>query len=87
LLGKSSQGTGTTVDARDTDGHDRDENDDVHEVIETLETGILSGKHEWRGTISVWVLSVEQTLVLGADQETDESETEDIEPEMRLEGC
>ena len=87
MLGKSSQGTGTTVDARDTDGHDGDENDNVHEVIETLKTGILSSKHEWRGTISVWVLSVEQTLVLGADQETDEGKTEDIEPEMLLDGC
>lgn len=49
-------------------------------MVKTLETSILSGEHEWRNSVSVWVFGVKEAIISRADQETDESKTKDIEP-------
>jgi hypothetical protein len=55
LLSEGSESSGTTVDARYTDGQHGDENDNVDEMVEAVQAGILYGKHERRGTISIRV--------------------------------
>lgn len=79
LVGKSSEGTRSTVNTRYTDGNDGDENDNVHERIITLQTGILASNDERRG-VGTTSLSSEKALVIRADEQTDEEETEDVEP-------
>lgn len=79
LLGKGGQGSGTTVHTRDTNGNDGDANDKVHEVIVTIETGILGGQDKGRGSLLVGVLGTQETIIGRADQETDKGEAEDVE--------
>lgn len=90
LLGHGSQSTRATVDTGDTDGNDRDENDDVHEVVEAVQTGVATDKHEGRGLgVRVGCLRQEGGVV-GVDKETNEEETQDVEegdtPEDLLNG-
>jgi hypothetical protein len=79
LLSKGSQGAGSTVDAGDTNGDNRNADDEVHEVVESDETSIFTSQDEGRDTISVRVGGVEQAGVLGADEHADERETKDVE--------
>lgn len=90
LLGHGSQSTGSTVHTGDTDGDNGNENDDVHEVIETVETGVATDEHERRG-LGVGVGSLGQkSWVVGVDEKTNEEETQDVEegdtPEDLLDG-
>lgn len=90
LLRKSSEGTRTTIDTGGTDGKDRHQNDDVHEVIEAVEASIATNKHEG-GSLSIGVSSLgEQSRVVGVDEDTNEEETENVEdsdtPEDLLDG-
>lgn len=79
LLGQGSQSSGTTVHGRNTNGQDGDEDYNVHEVIEALETGIFTHKDERRGLgIGVSALG-EQGRIVSVDEEADKEEAEDIE--------
>lgn len=78
LLGKGGEGTGATVDTGHTDGNDGYQDDDVHEGVETDETGVLADNDERRG-LDIDVTGTEQTLIVVADEETDESKTENVE--------
>lgn len=62
-LAEGSQGTRASVDAGYTDGHDRDDDDHVDEVIESIQPGVLADKHKWRGG-HVGAVSAEETLVV-----------------------
>lgn len=79
LVREGGKGSRTTVDTRDTDGDDRDADDSVHEVVETLETGIKTSQDERRDTISVGVGRVEEALIGGADKQADEGKTKNVE--------
>lgn len=48
LLGESGKGTATTVHTGDTDGHNGNQDDQVHEVIETVQTSILADQDKRR---------------------------------------
>jgi hypothetical protein len=76
LLTERDQGTRSTVDTGHTNGDDGNENDDVHEAVETDEAGILGGNDEGRG---VGTTAAEKTLIIGAHKQTDKSETENVE--------
>lgn len=83
-MSKSSQGSRATVYARYTNRDDRDENDNIHKAVKSLETSILASKHERRSTVSVWVLGVQESVVGGADQQANEGKAEDVEPVLLL---
>lgn len=89
-VSERGQGTRAAIDARNTDRDDRDADDNVHERIVTLKTGILGGQDEGRSALSVGVLGVEETLVARGDEKTDEGETDNVEegntPEDLLDG-
>jgi len=76
LISKRSQGTRATVDTRHTNGDDGDENDNVHEAVETDQTSILGSNDERRG---VGAAATEQTLVVRANEKTNEGKTKDVE--------
>lgn len=78
LLSQSGQGSGSTIHTRDTNGQDGGENDEVHEVVETLQASVLADKHKGRG-LGVRVGGRrEQSGIIAADQQADEEETKDI---------
>jgi len=79
FLSQSSEGTGATVDARDTNGQDGNQDDSIDEVVETVETGVLDSQHKWRGTVGVWIVSTDESVIIGSNEETDQEETEDEE--------
>ena len=80
MFGECSQGTGTTVDARDTDRDDGNENDDVHEAVVSNETCILCCEYEWRSSFGIWVTSIQKPVISGANEKADEGEAKNIEP-------
>lgn len=90
VLSHGSQGTRATIDSRNTKGKDRDEDDTVHEVVETSETRVLANQDERRG-LGVGVTANVKSGVGGADEKTDEEETEDVKegdsPENLLDGA
>lgn len=77
LLRKGSKGTGATVDSRHSDGKNRHENGNVHEVIESLEAGVLADEDKGRG-VHIVGRGSEKVGVTSVDEETDEEETEDV---------
>jgi len=64
LLRKGSQGARPSEDGRHADGEHRDEDDDVHEVIEAVETCIFADEHPRRGLDVRKRLVREQTRVV-----------------------
>jgi hypothetical protein len=78
LLTERGQSSRSTVNTRHTNGHDGNENDDVHEAVETNETGILGGDDKGRG-IRTTAVGTEETLIVGTDKQTDKGETENVE--------
>jgi hypothetical protein len=76
LISKSRQGTRTSVDTGDTDGNDRDENDDVHKVVETMETSIARSNDEGG---SIGTRGTKKILVVGANKETDKGKADNVE--------
>ena len=90
MLSQGSQGSGATVDAGDTDGDDRDEDDNVHEAVVAFQASVLNRQDERAGTLGIWVVGVEETIVGGADEKADKCETQDVEesdsPEDLLNG-
>jgi len=77
LLRQGGKGTRSTVHTRDTNGNDGDENDNVHEVVESLETSVLASNDKGRG---VGIAGrAEQTRVGVLDKKANEEETEDVE--------
>lgn len=78
LLSQSGQGSGSTIHTRDTDGQDGGENDEVHEVVETLQASVLADKHKGR-SLGVRVGGRrEQSGIITVDQQADEEETKDV---------
>lgn len=78
LLSQSGQGSGSTIHTRDTDGQDGGENDEVHEVVETLQASVLADKHKGRG-LGVRVSGGrEQSGIIAVNQQSDEEETKDV---------
>lgn len=88
LLSKGSESSGTSINARDTDGQDRHQNNQVHEMVETLETSVFTSQDE-RGGVST--LARQQVIVVGVNQKTNKEETENVEesdtPEDLLDGA
>lgn len=79
FLGESGKSSGSSINARDTDGHDGNHDNSVDEVIETVESGIKGGDNERRGTVTVCASLLEETWVVGWNQKTDEGKTDNIE--------
>lgn len=79
LLGQGSEGTGTTIHGGHTDRQDRDENDDVHERVETLQAGVFTNQDEGRGVDIGIRVGTEESIIVGVDKQTDEEETQDVE--------
>ena len=80
LLREGCQSTRAAVDSGDADREDRNENDDIHERVETLQPGILAHENEGRGVcISIGVIAVEKVGVVVRDQETDKEQSENVE--------
>lgn len=84
MVGERSQSTRTTVDTRDTDGDNRDENDDIHETVETDQATILRCNDEGRG---VGATAAKKSLIVGADEQTNKSETKNVEAVNGVSGC
>lgn len=78
MLGESDKSSATTVHTRHTNRQDGNQDDDVHERVVTLETGVGDGDDKGRGARIV-AASVQQSLVGRVDQETDQEETNDVE--------
>lgn len=78
LLSQSGQGSGSSIHTRDTDGQDGGENDEVHEMVETLQASVLADKHKGRG-LGVGIGGRrEQSGIIAANQQADEEETKDV---------
>ena len=79
LLSKRTQCTRATVDTRETDGDDRQHNNDVGEVGESDDAGTLSNNDEGRcldidkGSIA------EKFGIIMFDEQTNKSERQDVE--------
>lgn len=82
-LRHGGQGARATVDAGHADGHDGDDNDGVNEVVEAGEAGVLADEHKGRGghvaAGRAFFAAAEETRVVGADEEANKEETEDVE--------
>ncbi|KAI6768730.1 hypothetical protein HG531_010919 [Fusarium graminearum] len=89
VLSHGSQGTGTTVNTRHTKRQNRHENDDVHEVVETVKTSILANEDKGR-CLGVGVSGNVESLISGLDKKTNEGKAENVEesntPENLLDG-
>ena len=81
LLGEGREGTRAAVDCRHADGDDGDQDDDVHERVESDEACVLANQHERR------CVRIRVRLILGANeagvvvrnQQADEEKTQDVE--------
>jgi hypothetical protein len=78
LFGKRTECTGSTVDTRETDGDDREHDDDVGEVGEPNDTGTLSDNDEGRG-FNIDEATAQETRVVVRNEQTDESQRQDVE--------
>jgi hypothetical protein len=78
LLSKGDQCTRSSLNTGDTNGNDRDHNDNIHEVVESDESSILANDDEWRGR-AVTITGANESLIIRPDEETNEEQTEDIE--------
>jgi hypothetical protein len=78
LLTERGESTRSTVDTGHTNGHDGNENDDVHEAVKSNKTSVLGGNDEGRGVGSI-TGGAKKTRVIGSYEQTDKSETENIE--------
>jgi hypothetical protein len=79
LLSKRTQCTRATVDTRETDGNDRQHDDDVGKVGESDNASALGNNDEGRGLdIDEGAIAKEIGVVM-FDEQTDESERQDIE--------
>lgn len=72
------QGSGTSVDARETDGQDRDTDGGIDEVIETLDAGSLEDEDERRGG-SIVAAASQKTFVGVGNEETDDGQRGDVD--------
>lgn len=79
LLSQGSKGAGSSVHRGNTNGEHRDEDDKVHEVVKRLKGGILGSQHERRRIRARVSLLGQKVLIIGADEETNEEQAEDIE--------
>ena len=90
LLGQGRKSTGAAVDARDAEGEDGHQNDDVHERIKALEAGVLADEHEGGGVDVDEGVSTQQVLVVVGDEQADEKQAQNVEqgdtPEHLLDG-
>lgn len=90
LLSEGDKSSATTVDTRNTNRQNGNQDDDVHERVVTLEASIGDGNDERRGA-RVVAASVQQSLIGRVDQKTDQKETNDVEegdsPENLLDGA
>jgi hypothetical protein len=89
LLSHCGKGTATTIDTRDTDGDDRDHDDKVHEVVESVEVSLLANNDKGRGLrVGERLVPLHKALVSGRHEKTDEedgqNEEEDDTPEHHL---
>lgn len=91
LLREGGEGAAPAVHARDADGDDRDEDDDVHEGVEAAEAGVLADQDEGRGADVGVGAGAEQVRVVRVDEQADEEQAEDVEegdaPEDLLDGA
>ncbi len=78
LLCEGGQSSGSTVHAGKTDGDDRNENDNVQEAVESVETGILGSNDERAGSDINEGVGAQQPLVIRADHEADEEQAENV---------
>jgi hypothetical protein len=78
LFGKRTECTGSTVDTRETDGDDREHNDDVGEVGESDDAGALGDDDERRG-FNIDKATAQETRVVVRNEQTNESEGQDVE--------
>lgn len=89
LLGERGERAGATVHTRETDGDDREHDDDVGEVGKTDDAGALGDDDEGRGG-HVDVTATKEALVVVGDEKTDEGQGEDVKegdtPEHLLDG-
>lgn len=69
-MGERCEGPRATVNTRDTDRKDGDEDDNVHEVVVTIESTICGNEHKG-GCLDVNETAAEETVVVGANQKTD----------------
>lgn len=72
LLGQGRQGTAATIDGRDTDGQDGNQNDDVHEAVKANQTGIFTDQDERRSSDVDVIAGAEQVGVVVGNQQADE---------------
>lgn len=91
LLGQGGQRARTAVHAADANGHDRHENDDVHEGVEALQVGVLADQDKGRGVDIGIRIGAEEVLVGGRDEEADKKETQNVKegdaPKHLLDGA
>jgi hypothetical protein len=78
LLSQSRQSAATTIDTRHANRDDGYQDDDVHEMIKAVETGILADEHEG-GRSRVIGARVEQFVIVVGDEQANKEKTEDIE--------
>ena len=76
-FGEGGEDTGSSVDARETDGEDGNADYDVEERVETGETS--EGSHDDERRCSSSISSTEETLLVGGDVETNDEEGREVD--------
>lgn len=79
LLCHRSQCARATVDTRQTDGNDREEDDRIDKVTESRDAGVDSGDDEWGGADIDEAAVANESLVVPRHKETDKEECQDVE--------
>lgn len=78
MLSQSSQRSGATIDTRQADADDSEEDDHVDEVAETRDSSVDCHNNEWRSR-DIDEARSQKTLVSVWDEETDEEQAKDVE--------
>lgn len=90
LLGEGAQGARATVDARQADRDDGEQDDDVDEVGEARDAGVL-GDHDERRGLDIDEATADEARVGVGDQEPDKGQGQNVEernaPEHLLDGA
>lgn len=78
LFGESGQSTRASINSRETDGDDGEENDDVDESAKGGDSCVFGDDYEGRGG-NINQTGAEKSVVVVFHEKTDEEETEDVE--------
>jgi hypothetical protein len=79
-LSEGCESSRAGVDARQTNGEDGNANGDIHEVVQTPDTGILEGDDERRGGSTT---TTEKSRLIVTDEETNDGEGANVDEGLK----